>query len=137
MATNTSTSAAKKGTRIGRRLEARRASRNPRTADASRRRMLMELAESFDATRWGVVRGEVLGADDVFQLLDITPEQVVLLCATGHLKGVALSSEEVGVPFAEVIRFLEEHGDWWFALRGRKQLERLREMGGPKSQKAT
>jgi hypothetical protein len=136
MATNTG--AAKKGTQSAKNAARRRPAHGGAVArgcheDTHKKLMLVKLAESFDATNWGVgflkdSDGPLLHPEDAFQLLDISPEQVVLLCATGFLKGVAASSSEVAVPLAEVIRFLEENGDWWFQLRGRKQLERLRDV---------
>ena len=87
---------------------------------------LRQLAETFHATNWSVSHREVLHPEDVFSLLDITPEQVTLLCATGFIKAVPLGGE-VGIPRSELVRFIEKYGDWWFQLRGRKQLERLKE----------
>ena len=103
------------------------ASRGKETAKNSivNRKFLERLAESFRATNWGGSEKAVMNPDDVMSFLDITPEQVVLLCATGFLKGVPMRGDEVGVPVADLIRFMEEHGEWWFALRCRKQLERL------------
>jgi hypothetical protein len=84
--------------------------------------ILRGLAADFGATSWGGV-GDVMDTDAVAQVLDVRAEDVTLLCATGYLKAIAVASE-IGIRNAEVIRFMEQHGEWWFRLRGKKQLER-------------
>lgn len=97
---------------------------NPKTRGGewlSKRAVARRLAQSFKAPAWGT--GPELGSDDAANILGcIEPEEVEVLCRVGVLR-----ADGDKIPLAELLRFLEQHGKWWFQVRLEKQIHALKE----------
>lgn len=91
-------------------------------------RLLRRLADSFEALNWGWSSESGEDAEQVGSVLGINGEDVEILCRVGLLS--AIDEHRYGRRFhaREVLRFMEQHGEWWFALRANKQKQWLHEI---------
>jgi len=91
---------------------------------------LMRLAAALPVVRWRrAAKG--WGCEELEGILGIGAEEVRLLFIMGALNAINTRGEswweDATCTDAELLRFLREHGEWWFEMRLEKQIAKLEE----------
>jgi hypothetical protein len=82
------------------------------------------LAESFGPLNWDT--RESIAIDDVASWLEIEPEEVEQLIASGLLKATKHRYSQDHIDLTEMVRFLDAN-PWWFRVRAEKNVQGLRD----------
>lgn len=90
---------------------------------------LHRLAPTFPALSWAG-GPHAYDLDDAANVLMVQGADVRALCDAGVFRATMKErgwGREYFIPTTELVRFLEQHGEWWFQQRLRKQIEALRQ----------